>query len=68
MLSKEERRDLLAMGRSRQLREDCDQLRTARAARPVDLDAYVRFLTTMSRLMTPLPPRRPFVRYPRVLL
>lgn len=67
MLSEEERRDLLAMGRSTQLRREFDRTRQATRHRTITLDQYVAFLSMMSRF-TPAAASRPFVRYSRVLL
>ena len=67
MLSEQERRELLDMARSAAVREEFRQLEAARTTHPVDLDTYVRFLTSMSRFTTP-PPLRSFVPYTRVLL
>ena len=71
MLSDEEKRELKAMASSKALREEFERLRAASAfprSQPVNLDQFIDFLTTMSRLSpTPLPPRTP-ITYTCVLL
>ncbi len=67
MLSEQERQEMLEMARSPQIREEFRRLEAARAKRPVDVEAYIHFLSAMSRIL-PLPPPRPLVPYTRVLL
>ncbi len=70
MLSDEERRSMLEMGRSSAVREEFDRVRTAgrQAARKIDAQQLVAFLTMMTRLGSDRIRPRPFVPYTRVLL
>ena len=70
MLREDERRSMLAMGRSEAVREEFRRVRAAgrRADRALSTQQLLDFLTTMTRLTgRPLPPR-PFVRYTNVRL
>ena len=63
MLSEEAKKELKALASSRQLRQDFERVRVAASAaqEAMSLDAFVQFLTDMSR-MFPLPaPRVPMV-------
>ena len=71
MLSDEERKELKAMAASASLREEFRLLKAASQLpldQPVDLDTFVRFLSTMSRFSTVPPQPRPFVAYTNVKL
>ena len=57
-LSAAERAELLALRDSADLCREMRALRRSAASRPVDLDAYVRFATALSRMAGH--PRRPF--------
>ena len=70
MLSEEEKRQLKEMAQSAAIREEFRAVQAASrfpTDRPLDLDQFLDFLTTMSRLGPP-PLPRPFVPYSRVLL
>ncbi len=67
MLSDEEKREMLELASSEQIREEFRALKEAsRGGAPLDVDALIRFLSTMSRLAPARP--REFVEYKRVLL
>lgn len=70
MLSEEEKQELKDMAASARIREEFSLLDAAsRAAQAkVTPDQYVKFLSTMFRLTTPPPVKRPFVPYRTVRL
>ncbi len=70
MLSDEERRSMLEMGQSAAVRAEFDRVRAAgrQAARKIDAQQLVEFLTMMTRLGGDRIRPRPFVPYTRVLL
>ena len=69
MLSDKEKRELLEMAASAELRAEFDRLRqsAAESGRALSPDAFIAFLTAMARLAPP-PPPRPAPREGRMLL
>ena len=69
MLSEEAKKELKALASSRQLRQDFERVRVAASAaqEAMSLDAFVQFLTDMSR-MFPLPAPRVPLAYHVVLI
>ncbi|OGR87837.1 MAG: hypothetical protein A3J74_10525 [Elusimicrobia bacterium RIFCSPHIGHO2_02_FULL_57_9] len=69
MLSEEEKRELLEMAGSSQLREEFRRLRQSpRSSRLMDLDRLMRFLTDFSRFSPARPPRESGPPYTQILL
>lgn len=70
MLSEEEKRELRALARSGQVRDEFEFIRSASQRKPSErsIDAYISFLTCMGRLPAVQPPPRPFPIYTNVRL
>lgn len=68
MLSEEEKQELRELAASTKVRDEFRMLKSLSAARPVDIDRYIQFLTVMSRLKPELAPPRTFVEYTNVRL
>ena len=68
MLSEEEKQEMREMAASAAVRDEFRMLKRLSAARPVDIDRYIQFLTAMSRLRPELSTSRIFVEYRNVKL
>lgn len=68
MLSEEEKQEMKEMAASTAVRDEFRMLKRLSAARPVDIDRYIQFLTAMSRLRPELSTPRIFVEYTNVKL
>jgi hypothetical protein len=68
VLSEEEKQEMKEMAASAAVRDEFRMLKRLSAARPVDIDRYIQFLTAMSRLRPELTPPRTFVEYTNVKL
>ena len=69
MLSDKEKQELREMAGSQTLRDEFRLLRRLSLAhRPVDVDSFIQFLTTMARLHPNSSPLRAFVEYTSVRL
>lgn len=67
MLSEEEKKEMRSLGSSSAIREEFRQLR-AEGERPINVDEFLNFLTTMSRLRPEAAKPRKFVPYSLVRL
>lgn len=71
MLSEQEKRELLEMGRSASVRQEFERVRQASAlprGKPVNLDQVVQFLSFMSRFCAVPARPRPPISYPNARL
>jgi hypothetical protein len=69
VLSDKEKQDLRDLAGSQTVRDEFRLLRRLSLAhRPVDIDSFIQFLTTMARLHPKPPPPRAFVEYTSVKL
>ena len=70
MLSEEEQRELKALAKSNQIREEFELIRRASWRTPDvrQLDAYLSFVTCLHRLQTSQPLPRPFPIYTNIRL
>ena len=68
MLSDEEKKELLDLAASAQLRDDFRLLRRLSRARSIDVDEFIRFLTFMAQLNPAGRSQRAFIAYRNVKL